>query len=430
MRIGIFTNTYKPEINGVVTSVSTFRDELVRQGHAVYIFAPEAASFEDEDYGVFRYPAIKLKAKVNYPLAIPVSPYINWVVPRLKLDILHSQHPILIGEEAIAFARNLNLPHVFTHHTQYEEYSHYIPFNQNIIKTLTREVVRTYLTRCVKIIAPTRSIMEQLRQQYPGVADRFSALPSPIDLARFHPDGLNPQPIRRQYRLDDAFTFVSVARLTVEKRFDVLLKAFVQVVNRYANTRLLIVGDGASRKSLEELARKLHIDRQVIFAGSVPYEQVPSYLAAGDAFAFASTSETQGLVMLEGMAVGLPVVTVDAPGNRDVTVDGYNGLLVQNSDDVAALAEAMARMVADEPLRRSLAEGARQTATGYSAENLTRGLVDLYQQSIDIYHRRPLEYKREFEALRQFPPQWLDEMTGGHTDWLDSLASFWQKLGN
>lgn len=430
MRIGIFSNAYKPEISGVVQSISTFRDELVRRGHAVYIFAPEAAHYEDDDYGIFRYPAIRLPASVNFPLGIPVSPFIDWVVPRLKLDILHSQHPILIGEEAITFAKTLNLPHVFTHHTQYLEYSHYIPFNQNIVKTLTREVVRAYLARSVKIIAPTESIKAQLADQYPGQKERLAVLPSPIDPERFRGPTINPHPIRQKHHLEDKFTFVSVARLTPEKSFDKLLNAFAIGTANHPKARLMIVGDGTSKKDLIKLAEKLEIASKVIFTGAVEFHEVPNHLAACNAFAFASSSETQGLVMAEGMAAGLPVVAVDAPGNRDVVIDDVNGLLVTNTVD--DLAEGMKRLIESTSLCRRLAEGAAETAEAYSAATLTHQLVDLYQDAIDKFNREPINYSRfaPQDEPRHFPPQWLVEITGGSTDWIDSLASFWHKLGS
>lgn len=429
LRIGIFTNAYKPEISGVVKSVGIFRDELVRQGHAVYIFAPEAPNYEDEDYGVFRYPAIQLRASVNFPLAIPVSPFIDWVVPRLKLDILHSQHPVLLGEEAITFAKSLNLPHIFTHHTQYEEYSHYVPFNQTIVKTFTREMVRAYLARCVKVIAPSESIKTQLSRQYPTVQERLSVLPTPINLEAYTAGNLNPARIRQEYRLGDAFTFVSVGRLTPEKSFDVLLDAFAQVLPAHPETRLLIVGDGASRKDLQKQAERLQIDHRVVFAGAVDYAEVPHFLSAGNAFAFASTSETQGIVMAEGMAAGLPVVAVDAPGSRDTVINEQNGLLVDNSAE--ALAQGMRRLLDDPALGRAFSAEALKTAQTYSPAVLTGRLVALYEEAIDLFARQPIQYRRgvfEADEARTFPPQWLMELTGA-TDLLDHLTSVWRKLG-
>ena len=432
MRIGIFTNTYKPEINGVVRSISTFRDELERQGHAVYIFAPESpgyGSYEDTEAGIFRYPAIRLPVAENYPLAIPVSPHIDWVVPRLKLHIIHSQHPVLLGEEAVNFAKRLNLPHVFTHHTQYEEYAHYIPFNRNIVKTLTREVVRSYLVRSVRIIAPTESMRAQIATNYPGISERLRTLPSPVDLSHFQ---FNPQKgseIRERYRLKNTFVFVTVSRLTPEKNVSTLLRAFAQATSGHPDTRLMLVGNGPLRHELEMLSQRLQIADRVIFVGTVPYDAVPAYLSAGDVFAFASTTETQGLVTLEAMATALPVVAVDAPGNRDVTRHGENGLLVPNT--VTDLALAMQNIIKSADLRQKLGEGAQKTAREYSAPALTRKLVNIYEEAIAAYREHPIDYKRfsrETDDQRQFPPQWLTEITGT-TEWFDSLAAFWKNFG-
>ena len=426
MRIGLFTNAYKPEISGVVASISTFRDELVRQGHAVYIFAPEASDYEDEEYGVFRYPALRLTSAVNLPLAIPVSPFINWVTPRLKLDILHSQHPVLIGEEAVTFARDLNLPHVFTHHSQYEEYAQYIPFNQNIVKTLTREVVRGHLIRSVKVITPTKSIQDLLSAQYPAFKDRLVTLPSPINLDLYHPQHLNPAPIRCRYRLEDKFTFISVGRLAKEKKFPVLFEAFKEITISQPQTHLILVGDGPIKKDLQKLAQELDLTDQITFTGFVDHAEMPHYLAAAQAFAFASTTETQGLVMVEGMAAGLPVVAVDAPGSRDVVQHEVNGLLTENS--TSALARGMAHLVADPTRRQTLAAGALKTAADYAPSILTRRLVDCYQEAIQCYREAPLNYKRfsrDPEGSRQFPPQWLSDIA---EDSVDSFTAFWQKI--
>lgn len=430
MRIGIFTNTYKPDINGVVRSISTFRDELDNQGHTVYVFAPEAPGYEDEEYGVFRYPALRLPVADNYPLAIPVSPQIDWLVPRLKLDIIHSHHPVLLGEEAVTFAKKLNLPHVFTHHTQYEEYSHYFPINQNIVKTLTREVVRLYLVRSVAIIAPTASMRVQIAAQHPTIESRLRVVPSPVNLEHFHFKPDKGAKIREKFHLKNTFVFVSVSRLTPEKNVSTLLQAFAQVASGYPDARLMLVGDGPLRHELELQAKRLQIAGRVIFVGSVGYMEVPNYLSAGDVFAFASTTETQGLVTLEAMATACPVIVVDAPGNRDVARHEENGLLVQNS--VVALATAMRRIMKDEALRKTLGEGAQQTAREYSAPVLTQKLVDTYHEAIETYRNAPLDYKRfsrDADESRHFPPQWLTEITGT-TEWFDSLSAFWKNLGS
>ena len=426
MRIGIFSNAYKPDISGVVTSICTFRDELVRQGHAVYIFAPESGDYQDQEYGVFRYPSIKLTTAVNLPVAIPVSPFINWVVPRLKLDLVHSQHPFLIGEEAVTFARQLALPHVFTHHSQYEEYSSYIPFNQNIVKTLTREVVRGHMMRSVSIITPSESIQAMLAEQHPEIADRFRVVPSPINLDVFARNRLHPHPIRRRYGLSGKFLFIVVGRLSPEKQFPVLLEAFQAVVAARTRVHLLIVGDGPAKNDLEKLSRRLGLTQSVTFTGLVDFKEVPHHLAAADAFAFSSTSETQGLVLAEGMAAGLPVVAVDAPGNRDVVQHEVNGLLTENSTE--ALAAGMVRLLENPDLCRAYADKALQTAAAYAPAVLAARLVDYYAEAVERYARQPLTYKRfsrDPDSSRQFPPQWFNDLKD---DSVESLTAFWQKL--
>ena len=426
MRIGIFSNAYKPDISGVVTSICTFRDELVRQGHAVYIFAPESGDYEDEDYGIFRYPSVKLTSAVNIPMAIPVSPFINWVAPRLKLDVLHSQHPFLIGEEAVTFAKQLGLPHVFTHHSQYEEYSSYIPFNQNIVKTFTREVVRGHMMRSVRIITPSESIQKMLVEQYPEIADRFRVVPSPVNLELFDPGRLRPDSIRHRYGLKGKFVFIVVARLSPEKQFPVLLEAFQSVVAAHTRVHLLIVGGGRAKDDLEKLTQRLGLTQSVTFAGLVDFEDVPHHLAAADAFAFPSTSETQGLVLAEGMAAGLPVVAVDAPGNRDVVQHEVNGLLTENSPE--ALAAGMVRLLENPDLCRAYADKARKTADGYAPAVLATRLIEYYAEAIERYARQPLTYKRfarDQDSSRQFPPQWFTDIKD---ESVESLITFWEKI--
>jgi len=320
------------------------------------------------------------------------------------------------------------LPHVFTHHTQYEEYAHYIPFNKNVVKTLTREVVRSHLMRSVRIIAPTESMRAQIAKYYPLADNRLRVLPSPVDLSHFHFDVQKGAQIRERYNLKTTFVFVSVSRLTPEKNVSTLLRAFAQAASGHPDARLMLVGDGPLRQELTALAQRLQVADRVIFVGAVNYDAVPDYLSAGDVFAFASTTETQGLVTLEAMATALPVVVVNAPGNRDVTHHGENGLLVNNT--VSDLALAMQTIIKNDALRKKLGEGAQKTAQEYSAPSLTHKLVEIYEEAIATYREQPIDYKRfarEADEPRQFPPQWLTEITGT-TEWFDSLAAFWKNF--
>jgi 1,2-diacylglycerol 3-alpha-glucosyltransferase len=408
MRIAVFTNAYKPYVSGVVRSISTFRKELLRQGHPVYVFAPEAPDYKEEDYDVFRYPGINLGTPIQFPIAIPVSPCIDWLVRRLRIDVIHSQHPMLLGQEAIGFSRKHHLPHVFTYHSQYEIYATYIvPFSESLVKRVISELLKYHMMQAQRIIAPTESIYQKLVNQYDEIADRFVVLPTPMDLSTF--DNLKPEPIRARYDLDHGFTFVCVSRLTNQKNYPMLLKCFARATAEHPNTKLLIVGDGPYRKDLEKLVRQLSIERQVHFCGQVDYDEVPHYLAAGDAFAFASVTETQGLVTVEAMAAGLPVVAVDAPGNRDVVRHEENGLLTPV--DEPAFTDALKRIIQEDSLRERLARGAKQTASQYESATVIDYLLEIYQEARREFERKPPKglLDQMLEQARHFPPKWLGD---------------------
>lgn len=410
MRVAVFTNAYKPYVSGVIKSVATFRAELLRQGHTVYVFAPEAADYQEEDYDVFRYPGINLTVPAKYPIPIPVSPCIDWLVPRLRFDVIHSQHPMLLGQEAIGFSRKHNIPHVFTHHSQYDIYAaQYIPFSESVVKRVMRELVKYHMMQTQRIIAPTESVYRQLVQNYEEVADRVVTLPTPMDLSAF--EGLKPGPIKARYNLDRGFTFAYVGRLTAEKNLSMLLTCFARAAKDRPGANLLLVGDGPQRKHLEKQVRRLGIESRVHFSGQVGYDQVPHYLAASDAFAFASVSETQGLVMIEAMAAGLPVVAVDAPGNRDVVIHEENGLLTAVDED--AFTQALQRLMQEADLRERLARGALRTAARYDAPAVVERLLQIYHEAREAFAKNPPKglLDQLTEQARQFPPKWLSEVT-------------------
>lgn len=383
MRIGIFTNCYKPFINGVVRSVSVFRAELIRQGHTVFVFAPEPPDHRQQEPQTYNYPAIDLERPVAFPVTIPFSPTISRLIARLQLDVVHSQHPVLLGNEAAHQARQLGVPLVFTYHSHYEAYADYAPLSKGVFQAYTQWLLARYLDHCQRIIAPSESARRLIAQSYPQAAARLVTLPTPLDLSFYtHPD---PAPVRERYGLQGAFVFMVISRLAREKGLDALLNAFMLIARRSVQARLMIVGNGPYRQALLDKIRDLKLEEQVILAGSVPFEQTANYLAAADAFTYASPIETQGLVLLEAMAAGLPVVTLDRPWSRDLITPEENGLLVA---DARGLAGAMQRLWDDEALRRRLALNARATALAYNAPDLTRRLVAVYEAARSEYKPR------------------------------------------
>ncbi len=388
--IGFFTNTYRPTMSGVVRSIDTFRESMTNMGHNVYIFAQHAQNYKDSEPFIFRYPAIEIPFANNYAFPLPVSYSISEIMPSLKMDVLHSHHPFLLGDTAANKAEELNLPLVFTFHTRYDEYLHYLPFGEDLSGRLAEVWIDRYLEKCQHIVAPSESIKQILIES--GVIGDVTAVPTGINLPLFqNADG---ERIRREKRWGDDIVLISVGRLAKEKNFETLIAAAAQVIKRHDNVRLVILGAGMEKKNLEEFTANQGVADRVEFTGNVPYEEVPNYLKAADIFCFASITETQGLVTLEAMAADLPIVAVDATGTSDAVENGKDGLLTKN--DSSDLADAIERVVVDEALRKQLQECALEKVKWFDTANQTKRMLDVYAQATEAKKaNRYIQVKRK-----------------------------------
>jgi glycosyltransferase involved in cell wall biosynthesis len=403
MHIAHFTNTYHPVVSGVVRSISTFRQSLVELGHLVFIFAQDADNYEDAEPFIFRYPALDLPATHDFPLAIPVSPYVGKLLPSLKLDVIHSHHPFLLGHSAARRASELNLPLVFTFHTRYRDYSHYIALNQELIKNTIDRIISDYMRRCQHIIVPSESMRQLLAQEY-DVTERVTAVPTGIDLQPYQTaDG---QAIRQKRGWGQDKVLISVGRLAKEKNWQTLVTAALQVMKQVENIRLVIIGEGDERQTLEKQAQKAGLGKRVEFTGRLPFDQVPAYLKAADLFCFASVTETQGLVTMEAMAAGLPVVAVDATGTQDEVEHGQQGLLTTNNSD--ALAQAITQVISDEPLLGRFRQAVKEKAGSFDATVRARRLVAVYEQAqADKKAKKFVSVEKYQPRFKLVKDQWL-----------------------
>ncbi len=380
MHIAHYTNTYLPVVSGVVRSVAAFRKALSEAGHNVFVFSQGASDFEDEEPFIFRYPAIELPIHNNFPVIIPVSPFIDRVLPILKLDVIHTHHPFLLGQTAAEKAQELNLPFVFTFHTRYRDYSHYISLNQSIVKEAIDRLLGTFMQQCHHIIVPSTSIKEMLADLY-GVTEQVTVLPTGIDTAPYlSADG---EAVRRREGWGDEKVLISVGRLAKEKNWETLIKAVAKVIQEDSNVRLVILGDGDEKRDLVKLSEKLGVSAKIDLPGLVPFEEVPNYLAGADLFCFASMSETQGLVTMEAMAAGLPVVAVDATGTSDVVEEGVDGLLTGN--DVNELADAIIRVLREDELRSSLKTAALEKVESFAIKRQAEQMIGVYEKAIEAH---------------------------------------------
>ena len=375
MHIGFYTNTYRPTMSGVVRSIDTFRAAFTNMGHSVFIFAQKAHDYEDTEPFIFRYPAIEVPWANDYAFPVPYSRSISNILPSLKLDVIHSHHPFLLGETATNIAKSLNLPMVFTFHTRYDEYTHYVPISPEISKMIIDRWMARYLEKCQHIITPSESIKKILIDS--GIEGDITAVPTGINIAPFQEaDG---QPVREQLGWGDDIVLISIGRLAKEKNFETLLQAAAQVMKERSHVRLVIVGGGLEEKSLIKLAKDLGIADRVKITGTIPFEKVPSYLKAADIFCFASVTETQGLVTMEAMAADLPIVAVDATGTSDAVEHGKDGLLTEN--DAGALAAALEQVIDDAQLRQHLMEGAKEKVQWFDIQRQAQRMLGVYEQA-------------------------------------------------
>ncbi|MCX7681932.1 MAG: glycosyltransferase [Anaerolineae bacterium] len=377
MRILIFSNAYKPTISGVVTSISLFRRGLIEAGHEVHLIVPEYEDYEDDEPYIFRFPALDLPDPIDLSLVFPFRTTMWPTVRGLKPTLIHTQHPILMGELGADFAQDLGLPLVFTFNTRYDVFAQkYIPIASKLAGIVTDEIIKRYLEKCTHIVALTPSTRDFILSEY-KVDVPVSIVPVPVDLSQYR--NLEPQRVRARLGLEDAELLLYVGRLAEEKNLPFLLQAFVYIASMRPRARLVLVGRGLSERSLQRLACKLGIDNRVIFAGSVPHSEVPHYTAAADLFVFPSPVDTQGVVLLEAMAASVPVVAVEAPGPRDVLTGG-GGVLVPLDERV--FAETVVALLEDESRRRELGAQAVQVAQQYSVPSATARLIAVYEQAI------------------------------------------------
>ena len=356
MRIGLFTNNYLPFCGGVTISVETLRRGLEGRGHEVWIFAPRFPGAREDDSSVVRFPSIPAATYPEFALAVPWSSRIGRQVRGLGLDVFHAHHPFLLGPAARRLARRVDRPLVFTYHTRYEKYAHYVPLTRPLVEAAALRLSTRFATRADAVIAPSALIRDQLRAR--GVTAPIAVVPTGVDLGRFRP--CEPVAARRALGLAAGPLVLYVGRLDREKSVDRVLLAFDRVAGTLGGARLWVVGQGKEAEPLRRLAAGLGAGDRVHFAGVRAHESLAAWYQAADLFLFASETETQGLVLAEAAACALPAVAVSAPGCDEVVRDGETGILTKG--DPAALAEAAIGLLLDGDRRRAMGARARQIA--------------------------------------------------------------------
>lgn len=383
LRVGLFTDSYPPVVNGVSTSVYTLAQELIRAGHEVSIFAPKFPGHTDLSDDIFRIPSVLTPFERQYPLPLPVMRGLMSRVGREGLDIIHSQSPFLMGQLALRASRRFRLPLVATNHTLYTEYSHYVPVApESVTKATTRLIVRWYYQQCDALITPSRMAAGRLRDEYCVDGPPISIIPSGIPLPGEYSQSEKAQTKRDLGIPAGATMLLYVGRIAKEKNLGMLLEAFEEKISfRDPSVRLVIVGKGPDYEPIRQrVLDSTRIADRVIFAGFLERSAVDPIYAAADLFVFPSYTETQGMVTGEALAAGTPSVVVDQGGSPETVTDGVDGILVPN--DKHAFARATLDLLQDTARREAMGIEARRRAAERTPERMAQKVVEVYDQAI------------------------------------------------
>jgi len=373
MKIAVFTESYAPYISGVARSVELLKKELETLGHHIYLFAPDYPGHKDKEKNIIRIPSIATK----YPgFRIPV-PYPGFI-PDIDFDLIHSNSPFGLGLASLNYAKRKRLPFVYSFHTIFTDYLHYIPLPKPLTKKTFTAYIRSFCKKCDCIIAPNKTTVRYLDDF--GIRGRIETIPSGIDLGLVAK--ATPKGIKNSLGVPGAAkVLLYVGRLSKEKNVPFLLQAFKNILSVEPDAYLLIVAGGPEEEALKGMASDLGIAQRTIFAGQKKYPDVLNYYKCADIFVFASKTETQGLVIAEAKACGLPAVVVDAQGVKESIVPGEDGFLTE--DNIADFSEKAVRLLKDPALRSLMSERAvKNSAMDFSSATVAKKVESVYNSLI------------------------------------------------
>lgn len=382
MNIAIFTNNYLPNPYGVSSSIESFRIEFEKMGHTVYIFAPRFKGYVDENSNVFRYPAIEITFRgVCYPIAIPYSYKISRILKKLDIDVIHAQHPNLLGWVAKKWANKKGTPLIFTWHTLYDKYAHFVPLVPTAISAWwSIGNARRFANKADCVVVPTPSV-KSIVKSWGVVNKNIVVVPSGIEEGKF--TAPNKVIIRDKFKIKkEDFVILLVSRLTAEKNVEFVFESLIPILKDEKKVKLLVVGGGNKREELEKIVIENKLEDQILFAGEVHQKEIKNYYAAADIFVYASKSETQGMILTEAMYMGLPIVAVKAPGAQDMVGNFVTGILTKEYNEEFSF--AVLKLYQEKEIRKQYSQNAQKSAfENYTSQICAQNLLKIYEDAIE-----------------------------------------------
>ena len=423
MNIGLFTDTYFPQINGVATSVHTLAGALRARGHNVYIFTPKDpnTTAEQSDENVIAMPSLPFMLLRNYRVGLIYSPRAFNQISHLHLDIVHTQTEFPLGIFGKLLSTVKKIPMVHTYHTMYEDYVHYIAKGYIVTPAMAKEFSKLFCNSATAVVAPTEKAKHFLEEY--GVTKPIEIIPTGIDTSLFAKKNFLEQDtiaLKQSLGLEkDTPVILSLGRVAKEKSIDVILRALPKLFQKMPQARMVIVGDGPERENLEHLAKELDIAHKVLFIGAKPWTEIGKYYQIGTVFCSASVSETQGLTFAEAMAGGIPVIAKRDECIENIVDNNKTGLLFETEED---LTEKLYMLLNTPALQKRLSNASIAKMELLSVEAFAEHMEQLYENTIAVYHsdivqehfvKRPLSVGvKTVKSISRLPKKIVKKGTG------------------
>ncbi len=387
MRIGIFTDTYPPFINGVSTSIASLEKALINEGHEVFIVTvnPENMSYKLEDNDrIIRIPGIPIgiydyRLTGIYPIKA-INKIKNW-----NLDIIHSHTEFGIGTFARIIAKQYDIPLVHTYHTMYEDYTHYITHGHfdKSSKLVVEHLTKFYCDRTAKeLIVPSKKTYNLFKEKY-KLDKNIHIVPTGLEVERFYKENndiLEVNKVKKDLGLKrEDFVILYVGRLAKEKNIELLLEAQLDLIKANKNCKLVIIGSGPDYAHFIDISVKKGLTKNIIFTNSIPWDIIPYYYQVADIFATASKTETQGLTLVEAMAASKPVICYDDEAFNEIVIDDVNGRMFKTKDEYVNIVKEIMK---DSGKLKNMSLNARITAENHDLKHYALSILDVYNECL------------------------------------------------
>ncbi len=386
LNIGLFTETYYPEINGVANSVYMLKTELEKIGHTVYVFTTTTPGAPEHEFNVFRVPSLPCFLITERRVGLFYQPKLATLIKKLNLDIIHTHTEFSLGIFGRIMSKELKLPMVHTYHTIYEDYTHYLTHIKQLdsrAKAFVRVFTKVCCNTVEQVIVPTEKVKELLRTY--SVSKEISVIPTGVNLSKFNPKLYTKEEVialKERFGIEQQDkVLLYLGRVSKEKNIAEIIDAMPQYMSTRDHVKFVIVGSGPELEQLKQSVNKHKLQEKVIFTGAQPWDVIGLYYQLGDLFISASQSETQGLTYIEAMAAGLPIVAKEDKCLQDILEPGWNGYEFTNQEEMMKGLDAI--LYGIEGI--TYGKNARNKVKKYSAEEFASSVNEVYERVIDRF---------------------------------------------